>query len=143
MKPDYTPPKGSTAEKVIAHLTEHGGTLDTNQVAELFDVQRVSVSALLRPSLNTEPPLLAMVRGGGGRPSVYSLPEPAEERDPDAPLDILCYTDGDTVVRGMQVNEDDSVTFSRKQLEQLVRQVTQPHIGVVRDAVREQIAQHS
>lgn len=128
MARDYTPPKGSTAEKVIAHLTAHGGTLDTNDVADRFGVKRVSVSALLRPAVNAEPPLLAMVRGGGGRPSVYSLPEPAEEHDPEAELDIVCYADGDTVVAGMQVNENESVTFSRKQLQQLVRQVTEPHI---------------
>lgn len=46
----------------------------------------------------------------------------------DGKLEISTYTVGDTVVSGMQVNTDESVTFTRGQLQQLLEQTTRPHI---------------
>lgn len=57
---------------------------------------------------------------------VFSLVAPPQPSD--GKLTIGNYSDGDVVVQGVQVNEDESVTFTRDQLQQLLQHVTTPHI---------------
>lgn len=128
MTKQYTPRVGTLPFNVIAHLTEHGGTLSTGEIVDRFSAKATGVATQLRPSIKAG--LLSVERTGPNRESTYSLAEPGTpQQGADEPLTIANWSDGDVVVGGGQLNENDTVTYTRKQIEQLVLHVTRPHVG--------------
>jgi hypothetical protein len=119
----YTPRAGSLAQKVIDHLTEHGGTLTSGEIAQTFG-HAGGVSTLLRKAV--EVGLLTAEKISNA--FTYSLPEPEAEPAPtDGKLQISFYHDGDVGVVGATIT-DDGVVFTKDQLVQLFQRVTTPHI---------------
>jgi hypothetical protein len=123
MSAAYVPREGTVPASVIAYLTEHGGTLTGRQITDKFGAGKSSATLLRKAVLAG-----LLVSTKDGRQAVYSLPDAAEEVDPDAPLRIATHSDGDVSVAGGQPCEDGSVMYSRTQIEQLIRGVTTPHI---------------
>jgi len=160
----YTAREGSLAARVIAHLTEHGSSLNGPQIAQMFDVPPTGVANSLKPACEAD----ALVRTKEGRSFTYSLPtagarkarstssgaeaadttptkrrkrlaEVAAEhqlsvREQAAQLvDAAFWSDGDVVVRGVQVVEDGAaIVITREQLNALFILATQPHLAIPR-----------
>jgi hypothetical protein len=122
---EYRPPAGSTAEAVVAYLKKNGGTLDGEQIAKKFGGVARNVSTCLRKAVEAD----LLVAEREGQRYVWSLPanQPTAEAD-DEPLEIANYNDGDVVVLGGTQNENGSVTYSRKQVEQFIDHLTRPHV---------------
>jgi hypothetical protein len=129
MSDGYTPPRNSTAEKVLAHLAKNPAPLTAREIADLCGCKNTSVGKNLEAALDAG----AIVREKAGRIGmVYALPgEPAEALPRDGKLTIACWSDGDIAVRGGVVCADDSVTYTREQLVQLFNHLTTPHIALV------------
>lgn len=126
----YKPHAGSTARKVIDHLTKHGGEITRDQVAKKFGVEKPAhITSLLRNAIKHG--LLKTARTGNGA-TVFTMPPPSGSEAPakNAPLLIGVWSDGDVSVRGGTENEDGSVTYTRAQVQQLLAHVTQPHTGL-------------
>lgn len=122
----YSPPNGSTAAKVIAHLEKHGGSLERDRIAKLCGIKPVGVSSNLRSAVNAG--LLEVERTAHGFSySLAAAGAPAKDEQPSKLL-IGCYSDGDVVVKGGTLNVDDSVTYTREQLQQLLEHCTRPHV---------------
>lgn len=118
----YVPRPGSVPEKVIQYLTEHGGTLCSAEVMEKFGGNK-STSTLLRKAVDAG--LLEVEKNG--RKWFYSLP--GEPTAPDGRLKIGLYDDGDVSVCG-GTPIDGGMLYTRAHIEQLLRQVTAPHIAL-------------
>jgi hypothetical protein len=127
MSDGYTPPRNSTAEKVLAHLATHPDPLTAHEIANLCGCKNTSVGKNLQAAIDAG----ALVREKAGRLGmVYALPgEPGETPPRDGKLTIACWSDGDIAVRGGVVCADDSVTYTREQVQQLINHVTKPHIA--------------
>lgn len=129
----YTPREGTIPAKVIEHLQAQpeGTVITTAEITELFGTS-TGVTTNMHKAVEAGLVLAQKV----GRNTGYSLPPAPPE--PGGPLVITAWTDGDVVVTGAQVSDDGTIVFTRSQIEQLVRQVTQPHVrlmGVVHHPV--------
>jgi transposase-like protein len=122
------PAPHTIAAKVIAHLEEKGGRLNREQIAKKFEVAKPqNVPVALRQWI--EAGLLATEREG--KTTWYSLGVPTVEETEAAksePLTIGKWNDGDVTVRGGMQQEDGSVLYSRTQVQQLLADLTQPHL---------------
>lgn len=125
MTPEYAPREGSIPHKVIEHLKrlEPEAMITSAEIVELFNAG-AGMSTQLRKCVDAG----LLVAQRSGRSMAYSLPPPTEPSD--GKLVIASWSDGDVMVRGGQAGDDGSVVYTREQMDQLVKHVTQPHIPV-------------
>lgn len=124
MSDGYAPRAGTTAHKILEFLKKQAaGTAFTAQELEAkLKVKHVSM-AMRKP---VEAELVAVEKHGNAY--AYSMAAPPQPSD--GKLTIGTWSDGDVVVQGGRLNEDDSVTYTRDQVLQLIRFVMKPHVGL-------------
>lgn len=118
---EYTP--RGTVKKILDGMREHDANLEwtLDELAELGGIPKLSVTSTLRCA--TQHGVVFAQRRG--QANVYSLTsyEPEPEK---VEFNAAAYLDGDVIVWGAQVNQDDSVTFTREQFEKLRALVPPP-----------------
>ena len=125
MSTTYIPRPYTIAARVIAYLTEHGGTLDATEISTKFDCQHSTVSAGMRKACAEG--LLTAERVGHS--FIWSLPP--EVAPNDGPLVITLHGDGDVCFSGAQViGEDGTVLLNHTQASQLAAALCTPHINL-------------
>lgn len=123
MSDGYTPRAGTTAEKIMEFLaTQPADAAFTAQ--ELEAKLKIKHAAMCLHKAIEAGTVTATKRG---RVNLFSLAAPPQPSD--GKLTIGNWSDGDVTVCGVQINEDDSVTFTRDQILQLLQHVTLPHVA--------------
>ncbi len=118
----YTPREGTIPAKVVAFLSTkpEGYAMSSSEISTQFEC--TSVSTVLRKAV--EAGLLTTTKHGNA--FTYSLADAPEPRD--GTLQIGSWSDGDVTVIGGTPNGDNSITYTRAQIQQLLLHVTVPHI---------------
>lgn len=125
MSDEYEPRAGTTAHKILEFLRKQpaGVAFTGHELEAKLKVKHASMSmrkAIAAGIVDYEK---------RGNAFVYSLVAPPQPDD--GSLTIGSWSDGDTTVSGGTSNQDGSVTYTRTQLLQLIRFVTQPAIGTL------------
>ena len=117
---------GALSQALVALLQRKppGTRLDAQAIATAPKVPRVSVSSGAVPALKAG----TVVREKEGNGYVYLLAPPPPKAAGGA-LQLAAYSDGDVVVTGGVLNTDNSVTFSRAQLQQLFAFCNTPYLA--------------
>jgi hypothetical protein len=128
MSDDYTPRDGTTAHKILEFLRKQdpGSTFTSQQLSAKVKVKNAGMA--LRKAV--EAGIVDLEKSGNTY--LYSLPAPPQPAD--GRLLIGAFSDGDVSVAGGTPNQDGSVTYTRDQLVQLIRFVTQPAVGSIIEA---------
>jgi hypothetical protein len=123
---DYTPRDGTAAARIIAYLRDHPTqAYRSADLAEACDVPLTSFGSGVKPLVDAG----MVAREGKGVATTYSLGEPTEPPPPgDGKLLIALYDDGDVSIVGGTPLENGGVMYTRGQMEQLLRQLTEPHV---------------
>jgi hypothetical protein len=128
MSDEYTPRDGTVAHTIVEFLRKQGpGVQFTGlQLETKLKVKHAATS--LRKAVDAG--LVDLEKQG--RTCLYSHPAPPQP--PDGKLHIAAFSDGDVSIAGGTSNEDGSTTYTRDQVVQLIRFVTQPTIGSIVEA---------
>jgi hypothetical protein len=112
--------KDGTAARAVEHLKtlESGARLSTAELAEAISYAGNALASNLRAARNAG--AIDCEHDSSTGSYVWFLPEDAEPGEPEE-FNAALWLDGDLILRGVQVNEDDSVTITAAQLAKLKR----------------------